>query len=102
MKPGLFLSLRHYSQEGEPRDAAMGDAAMAAAPTWPQYEVHTREHVEGLARYLRQRTRAYGRSPLRVLEVGAGDGRLAHHLRAALQRLTREEDEQEDKQGEPG
>jgi hypothetical protein len=31
-----------------------------------------------------ERAAAYGAVPLRVLEVGAGDGRLAHHLQAAL------------------
>jgi len=46
-------------------------------PSWPQYEVLTREHVASLATYLRSRATHYKKRPLVVLEVGAGDGRLA-------------------------
>ena len=62
-----------------------------AGGTHPRYEVFTAEHVTALAAYLLQRRGAYDVSlshrPLRVLEVGAGDGRLAAHLGAALRRL---------------
>ena len=55
----------------------------------PRYEVYTAQHVHALATYLLQRRAAYGISDraLRVLEVGAGDGRLASHLGAELERL---------------
>ena len=62
----------------------------ALGPPWPahpQYEVLVREHVRALAAYLRRRARellAPGTSPLVVLEVGAGDGRLARHLTRAV------------------
>jgi len=54
----------------------------------PRYEVFTAPHVAALAALLLNRRAAYaaGRA-LRVLEVGAGDGRLAHHLGAALRLL---------------
>ena len=57
--------------------------------THPRYEVYTAEHVHALAAYLLQRRAAYGISDraMRVLEVGAGAGRLAHHLRAELLHL---------------
>ena len=74
-------------------------------PTWPQYEVLTREHVAALADYLRSRAAHYcpthphavdgHRRPLRVLEVGAGDGRLAHYLRKAIRTLDDAEKERE-------
>jgi hypothetical protein len=56
-------------------------------PSWPQYEVLTKEHVTSVAAYLRARAAHYNRNPLRVLEVGAGDGRLAYHLRAAFRAM---------------
>lgn len=65
-------------------------------PSWPQYEVLTREHVVALAAYLRSRAARYGRAPLRVLEVGAGDGRLAYHLRKAIRSLDVEDEDDED------
>ena len=57
----------------------------ALGPPWPahpQYEVLVREHVRALAAYLRRRAREPSpREPAAVvLEVGAGDGRLARHL----------------------
>ena len=80
-------------------------------PSYPQYEVLTREHVAALAAYLRARAAHYDaarlseervpasrdehprrvRRPLRVLEVGAGDGRLARYLRVAIQALDTDE-----------
>ena len=48
---------------------------------WPRYEVITAELVAGLAAWLRGEAAASSRSlasPLRVLEVGAGDGRLTY------------------------
>lgn len=53
-----------------------------------QYEVFTRELVSGLARALvalRAALQPAGRA-LRVLELGAGDGRLARHIRRELAR----------------
>lgn len=50
----------------------------------PQYEVFTREHVKGLAHYLLQRAEKYNLSEMSVLEVGAGSGRLSHHLSTFL------------------
>mmetsp|Transcript_19145 Transcript_19145/g.51541 ORF Transcript_19145/g.51541 Transcript_19145/m.51541 type:complete len:323 (+) Transcript_19145:29-997(+) len=56
-----------------------------------QYEVLTREHVRGLAQlilHVRAHLVAAGGlgqgQPLRVLELGAGNGRLAHALRVAM------------------
>jgi len=49
-----------------------------------RYEILTKEHVEGLANYLNQRAKEVGateKKPLKILEVGAGDGRLAHFLK---------------------
>ena len=53
---------------------------------WPRYEVLCTELVDGLAAWLRgvATSRPRPSSPLRVLEVGAGDGRLTHHLGVAL------------------
>ena len=63
----------------------------ALGPPWPahpQYEVFVREHVRALAAYLRRRARELldpaTATPLVVLEVGAGDGRLARHLTEAV------------------
>ena len=59
-------------------------------PTFPQYEVITADYVTQLARYLRRRrleilgADASSTRPLRVLELGAGDGRLTRHLREHL------------------
>jgi len=61
-------------------------------PTYKQYEVLTAEYVAQLARYLRgRRSEIIGDDDvgeplrsLRVLELGAGDGRLTRHLREAL------------------
>jgi hypothetical protein len=64
------------------------DASGCADGAHPRYEVFTAEHVAALAAYLLERRAAYADAcPLRVLEVGAGDGRLQHHLSCALQRL---------------
>ena len=54
---------------------------------WPRYEVLTSELVAGLAAWLRGVAASSSRSlasPLRVLEVGAGDGRLTQWLKRAL------------------
>ena len=65
------------------------DESGCAGGAHPRYEVFTAEHVAALAAYLLERRAAYaGTRPLRVLEVGAGDGRLAYHLSCALQRLS--------------
>ena len=61
-------------------------------PTYKQYEVLTAEYVAKLARYLRsRRSEIIGADDvgeplrsLRVLELGAGDGRLTRHLREEL------------------
>ena len=50
----------------------------------PLYLVPTAGLVDGLARWLRDEQAAGGESPLRVLELGAGDGSLTHYLRRAL------------------
>jgi len=78
---------------------------------WPQYEVLSREFVTMLAEYLHGRAllqlqsdapsspagppeakkRKTCAGPLRVLEIGAGDGRLTHHLVRALHRIQHQE-----------
>jgi len=50
----------------------------------PQYLIPTRSLVHGLANWLISEQAAARVSPLRVLEVGAGDGALARSLRATL------------------
>lgn len=55
-----------------------------------KYEVFTREHVTGLACYLRARAAEYNLSVMNVLEVGAGSGRLSLHLNRSLSRLFNE------------
>ncbi|KAK3256537.1 hypothetical protein CYMTET_34332 [Cymbomonas tetramitiformis] len=54
---------------------------------WPRYEVLTCEHVAALAEYLMERCVTYELTEMVVLEVGAGDGRLAGALQAALDEL---------------
>lgn len=49
-----------------------------------KYEVFTREHVSGLACYLRAKAAEYELPVMNVLEVGAGSGRLALHLNRSL------------------
>ncbi|MBI3255803.1 MAG: hypothetical protein HYZ63_02430 [Candidatus Andersenbacteria bacterium] len=52
-----------------------------------RYEVLTREHIQGLGKYIANRAAEYKASeekPLKVLEVGAGDGRLTHFLSQEL------------------
>ena len=76
----------------------------AHRPARRQYEVLTREHVGALAAYIHSRANALVPPPppapgsparrrrrraLRVLEVGAGDGRLATHVRAAIDAIER-------------
>lgn len=46
--------------------------------------------MQGLARHLTERRREYGLETLRVVEVGAGDGRLSFLLRRALANLGEE------------
>ena len=50
----------------------------------PQYLIPTRSLVHGLATWLISEQAAARVTPLRVLEVGAGDGALARSLRATL------------------
>ena len=53
----------------------------------PIYLLPTCDLVEGLALWVvRERRKLAADAPMRVLEVGAGDGTLALHLRAALSR----------------
>ncbi|XP_024393683.1 uncharacterized protein [Physcomitrium patens] len=52
-----------------------------------KYEVFTREHVAGLACYLRTRAAEFELSVMDVLEVGAGSGRLSYHLNKYLSQL---------------
>lgn len=57
----------------------------------PQFEILTKEYIDGLARYLAERLRALGTkkdAPLNILEVGAGNGRLSHFLRQAIENQT--------------
>eukprot|EP00899_Mesostigma_viride_P026190 jgi/Mesvir1/6756/Mv16717-RA.1 len=62
------------------------------ALTWGarRYEVLTEEFVEMLVDYLLSQARVYGLNTLRVLEVGAGSGALADHIRrmSRLKRVT--------------
>ncbi|PIR68209.1 hypothetical protein COU49_02605 [Candidatus Nomurabacteria bacterium CG10_big_fil_rev_8_21_14_0_10_35_16] len=54
------------------------------------YEVWTEEYIEAFGNYLVQRVRDLGgseRSPIIILEVGAGNGRLTHFLQERLERL---------------
>lgn len=51
--------------------------------TSPQYQVLTSELLDALVTWIT--TYFSGREGVRVLEVGAGDGRLSHYLREALQ-----------------
>ena len=52
----------------------------------PIYLLPTRELVHGLCTFLQREQQVLGATTtLRVLEVGAGDGTLSHHLKAALE-----------------
>ncbi|MBP7898348.1 hypothetical protein KAZ92_00100 [Candidatus Gracilibacteria bacterium] len=54
----------------------------------PIYELWSREVVDTLAQYICDRfSDASVESPVRILEVGAGDGRLAHFLQLKLREL---------------
>ncbi|BBN02965.1 hypothetical protein MPTK1_2g19690 [Marchantia polymorpha subsp. ruderalis] len=53
-----------------------------------QYEVFTKEHVQGLANYLLLQAAEYNVLVLEVLEVGAGSGRLSHHLNRYLDQIS--------------
>ncbi|KAL3678235.1 hypothetical protein R1sor_021191 [Riccia sorocarpa] len=55
-----------------------------------QYEVLTEEHVHGLANYLLLQAAEYRLPVMKVLEVGAGSGRLNFHLNRLLNRLSRD------------
>ena len=48
------------------------------------YEFWTREYIDGLAAYLTERADRAGGNTI-ILDVGAGDGTLAHFLRSALE-----------------
>ena len=58
----------------------------------PQYEVITKDYISFLASYIHElavgmiKNQIYA-GPLRVLELGAGDGRLSHHLTLSLRQL---------------
>eukprot|EP00959_Pyramimonas_sp_CCMP1952_P013100 276908-Pyramimonas_sp.AAC.2 len=59
---------------------------------WPQYEVITRDFISLLADYIhgiaaRMKRHRMCVGTFRVLELGAGDGRLAHHLARSLRQL---------------
>lgn len=57
-----------------------------------KYEILTQEHIGQLSTYLQQRAEKYGatpQNPLRILEVGAGDGRLTHFLSENLSNTIR-------------
>lgn len=54
--------------------------AMCWDPERPIYELWTQELVSAIASYLVQRARVYGLRPMRVLEAGAGDGKLSHFI----------------------
>lgn len=56
-----------------------------------RYEVLTQEYVSALGIYLADRVKQYGGNvdqPLRILEIGAGDGRLSYFLNFYLQAHT--------------
>lgn len=103
---GLFLphSVGHPVRHSGPAGRAECECAQCLAwkafvhgtpPCRPrtQYEVLTREYMLGLATLVRALHPALGaRDCLRVLELGAGDGRLAHFLRAALVDLGAEDE----------
>jgi SAM-dependent methyltransferase len=66
-------------------------------PDYPIYECWNRDYIDALARYLLERKRQYNNrtnaagdvEPLRVLEAGAGTGKLTFGLRQAITRLVR-------------
>lgn len=54
------------------------------------YEIFNQEYVAALASYIVERAREYGATPekpMTVLEVGAGEGKLAHFLAQECERL---------------
>lgn len=56
----------------------------------PRYEVLTQEYVSALGKYLADRIRAYiGKTdrPIRILEIGAGNGQLSYFLDFYLQAI---------------
>ncbi|KAL2642050.1 hypothetical protein R1flu_009637 [Riccia fluitans] len=55
-----------------------------------QYEVLTEEHVHGLANYLLSQAAEYRLPVMKVLEVGAGSGRLSYHLNRLLNQSSRD------------
>ncbi len=54
----------------------------------PIFELYTEEYIKKLGEYIQQRAVAYGKGngQLKVLEVGAGNGKLAHLLRKEIAR----------------
>uniref|UniRef100_A0A7S0RVG8 Uncharacterized protein n=1 Tax=Pyramimonas obovata TaxID=1411642 RepID=A0A7S0RVG8_9CHLO len=69
-----------------------GHHCEGASKGWPQYEVVTRDYIALLAAYIHglavhEKSKRPSAGTLRVLELGAGDGRLTHHLAESLRQL---------------
>lgn len=69
-------------------DSAWRDFCLKQDPEFLTfYDLINKELIAALARYLQERADIYGgtpENPTRVVEVGAGDGRMAHFLRKNL------------------
>ena len=66
----------------------VGDSYYGKPGNFLFFEFLTQEYVDALAAYLKSRATDLGanlQEPLKVLEVGAGDGRLAHFMKEQLQ-----------------
>lgn len=67
--------------------------AREKTPTSPihfDFEILNDDHLEALALYISERVKEYGataENPLTILELGAGNGRLAHFLREKLEKI---------------
>ena len=53
------------------------------------YEFWTKEYISGLASYLLDRSENYEKGNTVVLDIGSGDGALAHHLRKSMEKKYR-------------
>jgi hypothetical protein len=56
----------------------------------PIFEIWTKEYINSLSNYLKDRIKELGgskKTPITILEVGAGDGRLAHFIQERLNKV---------------